>query len=127
NFYDENLEIYPGDVLTRNFKTFELNNLLKLDIGGWNAKLGFLYQFEDMARFGATVQFPKTFTVKEEFSVSGVSEFGSSSITRFEAEIADEVAYDIVTPFELTGAFAVNLKGIILSAEATFIDYSQLK
>ncbi len=40
---------------------------------------------------------------------------------------SDKVSYDIITPFELTGAVAVNLKGLIISAEATFIDYSQLK
>lgn len=126
NFYQG--ETAAGEPQTTDFKTFYFNNTLKWDLGGWNAKLGFLYQFEDMARFGATVQFPKTFTVNEEFLVNGSSEFGTGQFYELDSEYySDEVAYDIVTPFELTGAFAVNLKGIILSAEATFIDYSQLK
>lgn len=132
-YEDDTRNIYQGETAagepqTVDFKTFYFNNTLKWDIGGWNAKLGFLYQFEDMARFGATVQFPKTFTVNEEFLVNGSSEFGTGQFYELDSEYySDEVAYDIVTPFELTGAFAVNLKGIILSAEATFIDYSQLK
>lgn len=126
NFYQG--ETAAGEPQTTDFKTFYFNNTLKWDLGGWNAKLGFLYQFEDMARFGATVQFPKTFTVNEEFLVNGSSEFGTGQFYELDSEYySDEVAYDIVTPFELTGAFAINLKGIILSAEATFIDYSQLK
>lgn len=132
-YEDDTRNIYQGETAagepqTTDFKTFYFNNTLKWDLGGWNAKLGFLYQFEDMARFGATVQFPKTFTVNEEFLVNGSSEFGTGQFYELDSEYySDEVAYDIVTPFELTGAFAVNLKGIILSAEATFIDYSQLK
>lgn len=115
-----------GEPQTTDFKTFYLNNTIKWNIGGWDAKLGFLYQFEDVARFGATVQFPKTFSIDEEFLVSGSSEFESTTYT-LSSDYNDKVAYDIITPFELTGAGAVNLKGIILSAEATFIDYSQLK
>ncbi|MDP2362666.1 MAG: outer membrane protein transport protein [Ignavibacteria bacterium] len=121
-------ETAPGEPQTTNFKTFYLNNTLKWDLGGWNAKLGFLYQVEDVARIGATVQFPKTFSVKEEFLVSGSSEFGTGQQYFLDTEFySDKVAYDITTPFELNGAVAVNLKGLIFSAEATYIDYSQLK
>ena len=101
---------------------------MKWDLGGWDAKLGFLYQLEDVARFGATVQFPKTFTVDEEFIVSGSSEFGTGQVYNLSTQdYSDKVSYDIITPFELTGAVAVNLKGLIVSAEATFMDYSQLE
>ncbi len=116
-----------GEPQTTDFKTFYLNNTLKWDIGGWDAKVGFLYQHEDVARFGATVQFPKTFTINEEFLVSGKSEFGTGTTYSLSSDYNDKVSYDIVTPLEFTGAAAVNLKGIILSAEATLIDYSQLK
>jgi hypothetical protein len=130
-YEDDTRNIYQGETAvnepqTTDFKTFYLNNTIKWDIGGWDAKLGFLYQFEDVARFGATVQFPKTFSIDEEFLVSGSSEFASTTYT-LGSDYSDKVAYDIVTPFELTGAGAINLKGIIVSAEATLIDYSQLK
>ncbi|MBW7842776.1 MAG: outer membrane protein transport protein [Ignavibacterium sp.] len=121
-------ETAPGEPQTTDFKTFYFNNTLKWSIGGWDAKIGFLYQFEDMARFGATVQFPKTFTVDEDFIVNGSSEFSNNQIYNLDSDYySDKVAYNIKTPFEITGAIAVNLKGIILSAEATLIDYSQLK
>ena len=132
-YEDDTKNIYPGETATgepqtTDFRTFYFNNTLKWDIGGWDAKLGFLYQYEDVARFGATVQFPKTFTIKEDFNVSGSSEFGTGQVYTLNTnDYSDKVSYDIITPFELTGAAAVNFKGLIVSAEATLIDYSQLK
>ena len=133
NYYeDDTHNIYQGvtaagEPQTTDFLTFNLSSNLKWDIGGWNAKLGFLYQYEDLARFGATVQFPKTFAIDEEFDLSGFSEFGTGRTYQLGSDYSDKVKYDIITPFELTGAAAINLKGVIISAEATLIDYSQLK
>jgi hypothetical protein len=132
-YEDDTKNVYQGETAagepqTTDFKTFYFNNTLKWDLGGWDAKIGFLYQFEDVARFGATVQFPKTFSVKEDFIVGGSSEFGTGTIYNLASgDYSDKVSYDITTPFELTGAVAANFKGIIVSAEATIIDYSQLK
>jgi long-subunit fatty acid transport protein len=119
-------ETNPGDLSTMDFQTFYLNRILDWNISGWDAKLGILYQFNDNARFGATVQFPKYHTIKETFTVNGNSTFGSgSSYSLDPSYYSSNVKYDIVTPFELAGGFSVNLKGLILSGEATMIDYSQ--
>jgi hypothetical protein len=116
------------DLTTNNFKTFYLNRLLKWDISGWDAKLGFLYQFNRMSRLGITVQFPKTFTVKESFTVNGYSQFANQSFNLNQADFSyDNVQYDIVTPFELGAGLSFNIRGLILSAQGTLIDYSQLK
>jgi len=115
-YEDDTKNIYQGETAagepqTTDFRTFYLNNTLKWDIGGWNAKLGFLYQFEDLARFGVTVQFPKTFTINEEFLVSGSSEFGTGQIYKLDSDYySDKVAYNIKTPFEITGAFVLTRK-----------------
>ncbi|HRN28006.1 MAG TPA: hypothetical protein PLH53_09080 [Ignavibacteriaceae bacterium] len=123
--YNSNLEIYPGNTLTRDFVSFYFNPTTKWDIGGWDVKVGFLYQLEDVARFGATVQFPKTYSISEEYSTYASSTFGTGQV--YEDFYNDKVSYDITTPFELTGAFAINLKGLILSLEGGLIDYSQIK
>ena len=133
NYYeDDTRNIYQGitasgEPQTNDFLTFNLSNNLKWELGGWNAKLGFMYQLEDLARFGATVQFPKTFAINEEFSLTGFSEFGTGQRYELDESYNDNVSYDIKTPFELTGALAVNFKGIIVSAEATYIDYTQME
>ena len=131
-YEDDTKNIYQGETAagepqTTDFRTFYFNNTLKWDIGGWDAKLGFLYQYEDVARFGATIQFPKTYTIDEEFLVDGWSEFANEKYFLDTDYYSDKVSYDIITPFELTGAAAVNFKGLIVSAEATLIDYSQLE
>ncbi len=119
-------ETNPGDPTTMDFQTFYLNRILDWNIKGWDAKVGVLYQFNDNARFGVTVQFPKFHTIKEQFTVNGSSEFGSgSSYSLDPSYYSSNVKYDIVTPFELAGGFSVNLRGLVLSGEATLIDYSQ--
>ncbi len=132
-YEDATANTYKGltdttDATTANFQTFYLNRLLKWDISGWDAKLGFLYQFNRMSRFGLTIQFPKTFTVKESFTVNGYSQFANQSFNLNPADFSyDNVQYDIVTPFELGAGLSFNIKGLILSADGTLIDYSQLK
>ncbi len=115
----------PTDSTTTDFQTFYLNRVLNWDISGWNAKLGIIYQLNDNARFGVTVQFPKNFTIKEDFSVNGYGQFGSGYTYQDNNIYSDNVQYDITTPYELAGGFSWNYKGLILSGQATLIDYSQ--
>jgi Outer membrane protein transport protein (OMPP1/FadL/TodX) len=130
-YEDDTKNIYQGrtdptDSTTIDFRTFHLNRILDWDISGWNAKFGFLYQLENNARFGLTVQFPKTYDIKEKFTVNGSSEFGSGFTYDLNSDkYSDNVEYEITTPFELGAGFSVNYVGLIFSAQATIIDYSQ--
>lgn len=133
DYYEEDLnkvyqvETSPGEPQTTDFQLFYLNKLLKWDLEGWNAKFGMLYQFNQNARFGLTVQFPKEFNIKEKFIVNGRSEYANQTYFLNQDDYSDEVEYNIVTPFELGGGLSVNFKGLIASAEATLIDYSQIE
>jgi len=134
NYYEDDLQGYysniqtdPATPATKGFQTFYLNRLLDWDITGWDLKFGMLYQLTN-ARIGFTVQFPKTYTVKENYNVSGYSQFStglSPSLDPSYYSYNDQ--YDIVTPYELGAGFSINLSSLILSAQATLIDYSQLK
>lgn len=132
-YEDDTHDVYQGETAagepqTRDFKTFYLSRILDWDITGWDAKLGILYQMNNYARFGASVQFPKYHTIKEKFTVNGSSDFGTgTSYSLSSDKYSDQVQYDIVTPFELGAGFSVNLKGLILSGQATLIDYSQME
>ena len=114
----------PADSLTTDFKTFYLNKLTHWDLSGWDAKFGILYQFNRFSRFGLTIQFPKTYTVKENFTSSGYGQFLNKT---YYSDYNNNVQYDIVTPFEIGAGFSFNIMGLILSAQGTLIDYSQLK
>ncbi|RPI72339.1 MAG: hypothetical protein EHM47_08465, partial [Ignavibacteriales bacterium] len=118
--------IAPEEPDSRDFRSFYLNRILDWDIAGWDAKFGILYQLNNDARFGFTVQFPKTYNIKEDFRVEGSSEFGTGFNPELDnSEYSDAVEYDIITPFELGAGFSYNFKGLILSAQGTILDYSQ--
>ncbi len=123
-----NVQIDPTDPRTKGFETFNLTRTLNWNLSGWNAKFGLLYQINNTARFGLTIQFPKTYTVKEKFTTDGYSQFSTGfNPTLNEADYSDNVQYDIVTPYELAGGFSYNIRNLILSVQATYVDYSQLK
>lgn len=131
-YEDDTQNIYqgrtdPDEPDTEDFRTFYLNRIIDWDLSGWDAKFGFLYQFENYARFGLTIQFPKTYDINEEFLVDGRSEFGTGFNPRLPDDYSDEVEYEIVTPFELGAGLSYNFRGLILSAQATIIDYSQIE
>lgn len=131
-YEDDTQNIYQGETApgypeTTDFRTFYLKNLLKWDIEGWNAKIGFLYQLEKFARLGITIHFPKTYKIDEDFFVDGRSEFIGDIIYLDPDKYSDKVKYDIRTPYELSGGASVNLKGLIFSAQATFIDYTEME
>ncbi|MDR3668471.1 MAG: hypothetical protein P4L35_16635 [Ignavibacteriaceae bacterium] len=134
DYYEDDVNhVYNGvladtsDPNTLNFKTFYLNRLTHWDLSGWDAKFGILYQFNRYSRFGLTVQFPKTYTIKESFTVNGSGQFQNYTYNLNSADFSDKVQYDIITPFEIGAGFSFNIKGLILSAQGTLIDYSQLK
>jgi hypothetical protein len=133
DWYEDDLNnLYQGITVagnnnTTDFQTFYLNRLLKWDLSGWDAKFGMMYQIQSVARLGLTVQFPKSFTVKETFDVSGYSQFANTTYNLNPDNYSDAVSYDITTPFEIGIGAAFNLRGLILSAQGTFIDYTQLK
>lgn len=120
----DTVETAPGNSSTKNFITFYRNDIIDWEISGWDLKLGTMYQLSKIARFGATIQFPKVFTIKEKYELNARSEFDAAI---YENNYGDEVEYDITTPFALTGAALVNVKGLILSAEAKLTDFSQTK
>ncbi len=116
-----------GDSSTYGFQTFYLNRVLNWDLSGWNLKFGLLYQIQNKARIGFTIQFPKTYTVKESYTVNGYSQFSVGRYDLNSSDYSDNVKYDIVTPYELGAGLSYNLEGLILSGQATLIDYTQLK
>lgn len=122
----------PSDPTTKKFKTFYLKDQVDWDISGWNLKLGLLYKLDQLARFGVTIQTPTRYTIKETYSLAASSSFTGQDDFVYNPDSGDPVEYDVKTPYEFTGAAAVYLRPsltprdlLILSAEATYMDYSQ--
>jgi long-subunit fatty acid transport protein len=127
-YEDDTQDIYqnrtdPSKPQTADFKTFFINRIIDWDISGWDAKFGLLYQLQNNARFGLTIQFPKSFKIKEKFLLDSYSEFGTGFSPTYQYD--DAVEFDIITPFEISGGASVNYMGLIFSAQTTFIDYTE--
>lgn len=131
-FEDDTKNLYQGETavgepFTRDFRTFHLNRILNWDLNGWFAKAGLLYQINKHARFGVTIQFPQYYTIEEMFLVSGYSEFGTGNFVDLDSDkYSDNVRYDIVTPFIFSAGFSFNISGLLLNAEGSYTDYTQL-
>jgi long-subunit fatty acid transport protein len=126
NNYPASLQLDPNDSGTKGFKSFYRNTILDWEIAGWDAKLGLLAKLNEFINIGATIRFPKTYTIKEKYSVYGESTFSNafySSNPPFEYQSE----YDITTPFEFTFGGAYTDRSITLSADIKLIDYTQMK
>ena len=132
-YEDDTKNIYQdvtavGEPQTTDFRTFNFKNLLRWDIGGWSGKLGMMYQWESFMRLGLTVQFPKIYTIEENFDVNGSSEFGTGQKYFLDTyKYSDQVKYDIQSPYEFTGGVAFNLVYLIITGQASIIDYTQME
>jgi len=126
NIYGLNIETDPGNPNTADFQSFYLNDILKWDLSGWDAKVGFLFQPTNYLRFGGSVQFPTTYNIKEEYIVNGESIFARSSEV-IDPPLESALEYEISSPFIFSGGGAISLFGLIVSGDISYMDYSQME
>lgn len=126
NIYNSSVWTDPSEPFTADFQSFYVNDVLDWDISGWDFKFGLLYRFPQFIKIGATIKFPTQYTIKEKYYVEARSEFGTGTSVDMDP-ILNEIEYDITTPYEFTGAIAYEIAGLTLSAEGTFIDYTQME
>ena len=124
--YPSTLLLDPTDNRTAGFQSFYRNTILNWDISGWDAKIGILAKLNEMFNLGASIRFPRTYTIKETYSVYGESSFLNTTFT-INPPINYSSQYDITSPYEFTlgGSFTKDI--VTLSADATMIDYTQMQ
>ncbi len=130
NYYGIDVLTDPSTANTADFQTFHFNDILDWDISGWDAKVGFIYQAYSSiklgVRVGGSIKFPTTYTIKEDYSVSGESIFANASYT-IDPPLESKVEYEIKTPFTFSGGLSVNYSGLILNTDVSYIDYTQME
>ncbi len=114
-----------SDIASLGFRYFTTQNTKTLDISGFDMDLGLLYQMGDFGRFAIKIAFPKTVTVKDEILSDYYSSFANYDV-EYHPEI-DKIEYDITSPMVLSVGGSINLMGLILSADVTMEDYSEMK
>lgn len=115
-----------GNRARTDFQSLEINQLVNQDIGGWNAKFGFLYKVQDIARVGVTVQSPYSVTVTESYDVTGLARFGTG-LEEFGLPTSNS-EYDISTGWVFgLGASVTPVSFVRISADVEFPDYSLIE
>lgn len=124
--YPSTLLLDPTDSRTAGFQSFYRNTILNWDISGWDAKIGMLAKVNELINLGVSIRFPRTYTIKETYSVYGESDFMKATFT-INPPIDYRSEYDITSPYEFTLGGSFNNENVTLSADATMIDYTQMQ
>lgn len=126
NAYGDSLRTIPGDPRTVGFQSTEYRDIRSTTYKGWDARLGLAYRFENFIGIGIAVKIPFPQNVTEEKYLSGSSLFANGTVLSVDP-VPVTSYYQLQPPFELTAAAMVNLWFLTGSAEATYVDYSEME
>jgi len=107
------------------FTRLDLSDKISGDYSGFGAQLGILYKLSDKLRFGLTIKTPFKYNIKEDFSTKGTSYFDNGDSYSYKTNGSGE--YDVTTPFVFSTGISYSIKGILLSCDIDWIDYTQLE
>ncbi len=110
-------------------------------INGWNAKVGFLYRWQDMngetyARFGAAISFPSFLTITDNYSDQGTAYFTTAPVGPYTYSTTNgyglaegngpAVQYDVTTPFKFSLGASGGTSLLTVAADIQYVDWTQL-
>ncbi len=127
DYYSTNLLLDPSEPLTSDFETFFINDIITWNISGWNASIGILSKMNQNFNVGLTFELPKKFNIKENYFVDAYSDFGISYRFILDPPIENKYEYNISTPYKLTVGAAYFHKNFTISADVSYIDYSEME
>lgn len=114
------------DVARTDFQRLELEENWEQNISGWNMRFGFLYNLNDVARFGVAVQTANMLTISEDYTKTGSSSFSNADLS-YELNV-DDNNYDITTaPIYSLGASWSPAEFATVSGDFEIVDYSDLE
>lgn len=97
---------------------------------GFNVLFGGLYNFNGIVRIGGTIQTPTRYSIEEEWSSFGRSQFTTpdeDGFNYYEDEIDGFVDYDVRTPWKFSAGAAFSMEGFTLAGSIDYQDWTQLE
>jgi long-subunit fatty acid transport protein len=126
NVYNSSFLLDPLDSETADFKSYSVTDRIAWDIAGWDLKLGMIAKINDQLNVGITIRLPRTFTIKETYSVTGNSIFGTgANWTEYFEDVKTE--YDVKTPAEYSAGASYSEKNFTLAGEVKLIDFASME
>lgn len=133
-FYEEDLKnLYPSTLLldpidsgTADFKSFYIRNIIDWDISGFGLKLGGILKLNEKINIGGTIKLPTKFTIKESYSLTSMSIFGTGDKFSYTPDV-ERLEYEISSPAEFSAGVSYFKNNLTLTGDVTMIDYTTMK
>jgi len=126
DIYGSSVLTDPSDPATADFNEFYVHDVREAEYRGFDLRFGLLFKLWNFVSAGGAVKVPMPTTITETRYLNGRSSFGTGSQFTF-ADPARQTRQTVQLPFELTLGAAVNLWIIRATAQATYIDYTQMQ
>lgn len=95
-------------------------------MSAWEFRFGFIIDWLDFIRIGASTKLPTTFRIKENYYFEAYSQFNRDYFIDL-LPTDSQVEYEIKTPLEFSFGTSIDLRLLHINAQVTFIDYSQME
>jgi len=119
---EDGVKVYNYDDLQSLESTEKINSEFK----AVNLKVGLLYRMNRFLSLGATVESPKTFTIKEKWEASDVVYYDDNSMDDF-PPAEGEFEYKVQEPWVFGFGLSASLLNITLAGDVEFADWTQAK
>jgi hypothetical protein len=126
NFYPDTLLTDPNDAATAGFQQASYRDVRTTDYTGWDVRFGVVYRFENFIGISASFKVPFRHSVSETRYLSGSSIFATGTV-RDVLAVPTSLSYQMNPPYETTVGAMINLWFLTGTAEATYVDYTQME
>jgi hypothetical protein len=126
NTYPDSLRTVPTDPRTAGFKDATYRDVRNTQYKGWDVRFGIVYRFYNFIGLSASFKVPFAHTIDETRYLSGTSSFSTGALLKVDPA-SSTTSYQINPPYEATVGAMMNLWILTGTAEATYVDYSQMK
>jgi hypothetical protein len=124
--YPDSLRTNPLDLRTAGFKDASYRDIRNTEYRGWDVRFGLLYRLWNFIGVSASFKVPFHHNITENRYLSGTSTFSSGSVIEIKDTVISQ-KYSIKPPYEATVGAMVNLWILTGTAEATYVDYTQME
>ncbi len=126
NMYPDSVRTVPSDPRTAGFLDAAYRDIRNTEYKGWDVRFGIVYRLWNFIGISASFKVPFAHQINETRYFSGTTNFASGSTLNV-PETSTTQSYSIKPPYEATVGAMVNLWILTGTAEATYVDYTQME
>jgi hypothetical protein len=126
NVYPDSLRTVPTDSRTAGFKDASYRDVRNTEYKGWDVRFGLVYRLWNFIGVSASFKIPSRHTINETRYLSGTTTYKNGTVLNVDESVITQT-YTIKPPYEMTVGAMVNLWILTGTAEATYVDYTQME